>query len=196
MSDLRKDRPASSRRADAADPADPTGAGKGRPTPKRKVSQQANKRPLVPADRRAAYKANRAKQREARARTNQAMLTGDERYLPARDRGPVRRYVRSVVDARWNLAEFFLPASLLIVLVVLFAGDRPVFALVAIVSIYVFVLAAVVDTFIMSRSVKRRVLAKFGEVPRGTLMYAAMRAFQMRRTRLPRPTVKRGERPA
>lgn len=193
MSDLRKDRPTSRRQPE---PPEAPGSGKGRPTPKRRTAQQANKRPLVPADRRAAYKASKAKQREQRARMNQAMLTGDERYLPARDRGPVRRYVRDVVDARFNLAEYFLPASLLIVLVVLFAGDRPAFALAAILAIYVFVLAAIVDAVILGRSVKRRVEAKFGEVPRGTRMYAAMRAFQMRRTRMPRPMVKRGQRPA
>lgn len=196
MAERRKDRPPSRRPAGerpASEPVD--GAGKGRPTPKRRVSQQSNKRPLVPADRRAAYRESRARQKEARARMNQAMITGDERYMPVRDRGPVRRFVRDYVDARWSLGEFFLPASLGIVLVVLLGGDRPVFALAAILLIYLIVLAALADAVILGRILKRRVAEKFGEVPKGTRMYAAMRAFQMRRTRMPRPRVKRGEYP-
>ena len=43
------------------------------------------------------------------------------------------------------------------------------------------------------------VAAKFGyeaASTKGNGMYAAMRAFQMRRSRMPRPQVKRGEYPA
>ena len=39
--------------------------------------------------------------RRARAR-------GDDYYLPARDRGPVRKLVRDVVDSRRNVGSFFL----------------------------------------------------------------------------------------
>ena len=45
------------------------------------------------------------------------MRTGDERYLPARDKGPVKRFIRDYVDARLSIAEFLLP--LLIVIMVL-----------------------------------------------------------------------------
>ena len=38
----------------------------------------------------------------------QAMLTGDERYYPARDQGPARRYARDFVDARYNVGEYFI----------------------------------------------------------------------------------------
>lgn len=169
--------------------------GKGRPTPKRSKAQEANKRPLVPTDRRAAYRAEREKRKAARAKSNEAMLTGDDRYLPMRDRGPLRRYARDFVDARWNLGEFFLPASIGIVLVVLLAGQRPEIALAAILIIYLTVAAAVVDAVILARRLKKRMIAKFGDYPKGTGLYAAMRAFQIRRTRLPRPMVKRGAYP-
>lgn len=168
---------------------------KGRPTPKRRESEAANKRPLVPTDRKGASKADKAKQREARQKAQQAMMAGDERYLPARDRGPIRRFVRDYIDARWNLAEFFLPASFVIVLTVLFAGNRPQLALGAILALYLAVFAAVADAVIATRRVKKRVLAVFGEYPKGTGWYAVMRAFQIRGTRVPRPKVKRGEYP-
>ncbi len=169
--------------------------GKGRPTPKRREAEAANKRPLVPADRKAATRADRAKTREARARAQQGMVAGEERYLPARDRGPVRRYVRDYIDARWNVGEFFLPVSFVVVLMVLFAGRRPQLALVGIVILYAAVFASVIDALIASRTIKKRILATFGSVPKGTVSYSLMRAFQIRRTRVPRPQVNRGEYP-
>lgn len=169
--------------------------GKGRPTPKRREAEAANKRPLVPADRKAATRADRAKTRAARARAQQGMVAGEERYLPARDRGPVRRYVRDYIDARWNVGEFFLPVSFVVVLMVLFAGRRPQLALVGIVILYAAVFASVIDALIASRTIKKRILATFGSVPKGTVSYSLMRAFQIRRTRVPRPQVNRGEYP-
>lgn len=92
--------------------------GKGRPTPKRRDAQARGLHPVVPADRKAAKREQRAREDAAWQRQQQAMLTGDERYLPARDKGPVRRYIRDYVDARWSLGELFLPASLLMMLVI------------------------------------------------------------------------------
>jgi len=59
--------------------------------------------------------------------------------------------------------------------------------------VYGLVVAGVLDVFLMWRRTKAKVIAKFGEAPpRGAAMYAVMRAFQMRRSRLPRPQVPRG----
>lgn len=180
----------------APDPVDAAaeierGAGKGRPTPKRKVAEAANKRPLVPNDRRAAAKAARDKQREMRDRQYQAMQTGDERYLPARDKGPVKRYVRDHVDARWNLGEFFLPVALVFIVLSLFTAGNTDLAFVTVMALYGIVLLTVIDAFVMWRGLRKRIRAKFGEVPRGTVMYAVMRAFQLRRARLPKPAHKK-----
>src|SRR5690625_5556217 len=40
------------------------------------------------------------------------MLAGDEAALLERDRGPVRRYVRDIVDSRYNLLGLFMPVAL------------------------------------------------------------------------------------
>ncbi|OLT54080.1 DUF3043 domain-containing protein [Cellulosimicrobium sp. CUA-896] len=182
--------------SDAPDPVQAAaeierGNGKGRPTPRRKVAEAANKRPLVPNDRRAAAKAAREKQREARDRQYQAMQTGDERYLPPRDKGPVKRYVRDYVDARWNLGEFFLPVALVFIVLSLFTASNTDLAFVTVMALYAIVLLTVVDAFVMWRRLRKRIVAKFGEVPRGTVMYAVMRAFQLRRARLPKPAHKK-----
>ena len=39
-------------------------------------------------------------------------MDGDERYLLTRDQGPVRRYVRDIVDARRNVLGLFMPSAL------------------------------------------------------------------------------------
>ena len=180
------------------DPPQPVPTGKGRPTPKRKEAEARNKRPLVPSDRRTATREARARAREQRELEYQAMRTGDERHLPLRDRGPVRRYVRDSVDARWNLGEFFLPlAAVFLVVQLTTAQFSASLAFLALLLLYVYILAAVVDAWIMWRGLKKRLVAKFGEsaLPRGLTMYAVLRVFQLRPSRLPKPQVKRGQRP-
>lgn len=172
--------------------------GKGRPTPKRKTSEALNKRPLVPSDRKAAGKSARIANREARDREYQAMQTGDERFLPVKDKGPARRFVRDHVDARWNLGEFFLPVAMLFVVANFFLANNRNAAAVVILVLYVVVLITIIDAFLMWRKLKKTLKAKFGEdlFMRGLAMYAVMRAFQIRRARLPKPQVKHGEYPS
>jgi hypothetical protein len=171
---------------------------KGRPTPKRKEAEAANKRPLVASSSRRGTAARagggtakeaRARQREVRSREYQAMKAGDERYLPAKDKGPERRFVRDWVDARWNIAEFFLPLALVFfVAMIVTSRSADVASFVVLVALYLLVLIAVVDAFIMWHGLKKRLRAKFGAVPKGTAMYAVMRAFQIRRARMPKPS--------
>ncbi len=44
-------------------------------------------------------------------------MHGDERYLLARDQGPVRRFVRDLVDARRNVLGLFMPSALTLLFV-------------------------------------------------------------------------------
>jgi len=181
------------------EPPQPVPTGKGRPTPKRKEAEARNKRPLVPTDRRAAAREARARNRAQRDLEYQAMRSGDERHMPARDRGPVRRYVRDSVDSRWNLGEFFLPlAAVFLVLQFVTARSAPVVAFATLLLLYVYIIAAMVDAWLMWRGLKKRLVAKFGadKLPRGLAMYAVLRAFQVRPSRLPKPLVKHGQRPA
>lgn len=169
---------------------------KNRPTPKRRVQEAARRQPLVVTDRKAARSNDRAKRRQTLAKQRHAMLTGDETHLPPRDKGPVKRYIRDYVDARWGVAEFMLPV-MLIVLALSFVRE-PWAMLVVFALVYGLITAAAIDTFLMWRRVKKKIVATHGEaaVGRGDGFYAAMRAFQMRRTRMPRPIVARGNYPS
>lgn len=169
---------------------------KNRPTPKRRDQEAARRRPLVQTDRKAARTDDKARRREAQLAMRQAMVTGDEAHLPARDKGPVRRFIRDHVDARWSLGEFMLP-TMLVVLALSFL--RTSWSLtVVFVLVYGLLVVSAVDAFLMWRSLRRKLAGKFGEaqIPGGSAMYAVMRAFQMRRSRMPRPQVKRGSYPA
>jgi len=170
---------------------------KGRPTPKRRDAEAARVRPLV-QDRKTAGKEQKAKARETREREYQAMLSGDERNLPYRDKGPVRRWVRDYVDARRNLGEFLLPFLVVVMLTTFAATANPVIFFGANILLYVFTLWVGIDSWLLARRIKRLATEKFGtaKVPERIGFYGVMRTFQLRRSRLPRPQVKRGEFPA
>lgn len=191
-------------------------APKGRPTPKRSAANRGQRRrgPVVPApmtaaEARARRKAlagpklsreekrvQKANRRERMAERRERMLAGDEAYLLDRDRGPVRRYVRDVVDARRNVLGLFMPAALTLLFVMMAV---PVPAIQPIVSLAMMgvMLAMALDGVVLARKVGKLVDAKFPEnlESRWKLgLYAAGRASQLRRTRAPRPQVRRGER--
>lgn len=181
----------------ATTPARPPREGaKNRPTPRRRDQEAARRKPLVQTDRKAARDRDKQARREAALKQRQAMVTGDDAHLPPRDKGPVRRYVRDYVDARWNLGEFLLPI-MLVVLALSFLRNPAVFAAVS-VAVYVLIFAAAVDAWLMWRRLKPRIVAKFGadKIVRGLAMYAVMRGFQIRRARMPRPMVSRGQYPS
>lgn len=166
---------------------------KNRPTPKRRDQEALNKRPLIVTDRKAAGKQDKTARREAMATQRAGMLAGNEKYLPARDKGPRRRFIRDTVDARWNIGEFMLPVMLLVLLL---SFVRAGWALMLVfVLVYGLILVAIVDAYLMWRRTRTKMEDKFGGAEKGDAWYAIMRAFQMRRTRMPKPQVARGEQP-
>jgi hypothetical protein len=170
--------------------------GKGAPTPKRSAQVAARKRPLVPEDRKASKAAERVAIQDQRLKMRQAMDTGDERFLPLRDKGPQKRFARDYVDARFSLGEFLMFGALIFVVVSLLVPASSEQMIYVLGGFWVMFLAVFVDVFILSRKLKKRLTEKFGEVERGTVWYGSMRSLQFRRLRLPKPQVKRGEFPA
>lgn len=172
----------------------PTGPGKNRPTPTRAEREAARKRPLV-ADTKEARARARADLATQREKARVGLASGDERYLPARDKGPQRRFARDFVDASWRAGEFLMPLMLLVIVV----GFLPFrdFSFYAFVGLWTYVLIVIVDMIITSARVKRAARKKFGadRLEKGLGFYAAMRSAQMRFMRLPKPQVRRGEHP-
>jgi len=184
-----------------------TTAPKGRPTPRRDAGRRGPvaPAPMTSSEARARRKAiggpklsreerkeqstvRRAQSTERRER----MMNGDERYLLSRDQGPVRRYVRDIVDARRNVLGLFLPSALGLMFF-MFAVPQLQFYVSP--AMLLLMAAMALDGLILSRKVARRVDEKFPEDTESRFklgLYATSRASQMRRMRAPRPQVKHG----
>lgn len=172
------------------------GSGKNRPTPKRSQAQAANRQPLVPNDRKAALRKAKDERRAGQAKVVEAYTTEDQRFLPLRDRGEVRRYVRDLVDRRRNVGQYFLPVAFLVLFLTILPDPRAV--LISAVGMYTMLGLLVLDCLLLSRTVKRAVAERFGPEAaeeRGLRWYAVMRATQMRRMRRPVAKVKHGQPP-
>jgi Protein of unknown function (DUF3043) len=184
-------------------------APKGRPTPKR--SESARKRgpvapaPMTSAEARARRKAvagpklsreeRKVERNERRAAMNDRrakMMAGEEAYLLPRDQGPLRRYVRDIVDARRNLLGLFMPVALLLIFVMLGVPQVQLF-----ISPAMLILMALmaIDGIVLARKVGNAVDVKFPDNTESRWklgLYAAGRASQLRRMRAPKPQVDRG----
>lgn len=192
----------------AAETGSPRAGGKGRPTPKRREAEEANRRPLVggssaraaavpkgatKAERKAAKAARREAIRRDRVETQRALATGDERALPARDKGPVRRFARDYVDSRRWVGESVLPVALVILLAGLFA---PPLRVITSILLYVLIVLVLFDVGRIRSQLKREFAARFGDRwSKQDVTYGMMRTLQMRRLRLPKPQVARGDKP-
>ncbi|AYF99193.1 DUF3043 domain-containing protein [Protaetiibacter intestinalis] len=182
--------------ADAPEnPESAPSAGKGHATPTRKEQEAARKRPLVPEDRKAASRESKAKLAEQRERARVGMANGEEKFLPIRDKGPQKKYVRDYVDARWSAGELLLPLMFLVILT--YFVPYVEVAYYALIAVWVFIILVAVDCLVMCAQLQKKLTAKFGEGKVEKFRwYATMRAVQLRALRLPKPQVKRGKFPA
>jgi len=163
------------------------------PTPKRKDKEALNKVNAITTPATKATKVrDRADLKAKRLAAREAYMRGEESALPARDKGPVRRYVRNYVDSRRNVGEYFLPAVATVL--VLSVVHNKFVSLIAILFMYVAMLYTVLSGFFMTRRIRKAVSERFpGEPTKGLGMYGWLRSTQMRRMRAPAPQVKRGE---
>lgn len=124
----------------------------------------------------------------------QAMMNGEEWALLPRDRGPHKAFIRDHVDSRWNIGEFVLP--IMIVGLPLTMIQQPTTVAIGILLVYGAMLATIVDLVISKFQLTKRYRTRFGTTPpKGTAWSIAARSIQMRRTRVPKPKVKRGQQP-
>lgn len=170
--------------------------GKGRPTPKRSDAQKRRGGPVTPppTNRRAAAKQLRAKQADNRQRIRQGTASGNERAMLPRDAGPVRRFVRDVVDSRRSLGWLLLPVAGVVVV----AGLTKNTQLQAIsFGIWLATLLGVaVDMGLAGVQLRKGLRSTFPQETklRGHIAYGLLRTTVVRRFRMPRPQVQRGRR--
>lgn len=167
--------------------------GKGKPTPKRSEAERRRRQPYTaPRDRKAASGEYRSRQRAERQRRYQAMQRGEDWALPAKDRGPVRALARDYVDSRRRVSEYYMYA-LIVLMVLVFMRSVLVQTIIPGLVIVLVVIMAV-EGFFVGRKVKSLAAERYpGESTRGLALYAAMRALQIRRLRVPKPRIKPGD---
>jgi len=137
---------------------------------------------------------SRNERRKAAAVRRERMMAGDEKYLLPRDRGPVKAYVRDLVDTRRNIAGLFMPLALVVVLVLLVPSPL-VQQYVSLLSMAM-LLTIVVEGVLLGRIVNRRVRERFPDSSASGVslgFYAMTRATQLRRLRVPKPRVGYGD---
>ena len=166
---------------------------KGKATPTRKSAQSKVKANAITAPKTKVEKnLDKAAVRSARANARAAFMRGEESALPARDKGPVRRYVRNYVDSKRTIGEYFLP-TIMLVLVLTVIPNREV-QLFAILFMYSVMFYALVSGLIFTRKIRKSGAQKFPDAStKGLGMYGWLRSTQMRRLRAPAPQVKRGD---
>ncbi|WP_424185047.1 DUF3043 domain-containing protein [Actinokineospora sp. G85] len=180
--------------------------GKGRPTPKRREAEGRKRGPVAPppkttreALRRArGSKEDRselaAKRKAQRLEQRKRMNEGDDKYLMPRDRGPVKAYLRDLVDARRNLLGLFMPLAV-VVFASLLVPSLDVQQYATLVCLLMLILM-VAEGILNGRRLTKLVRAKFPkDTTRGFSLgwYGFVRATQLRRLRVPKPRVKPGD---
>jgi hypothetical protein len=171
-------------------------SGKGRPTPKRKDAESARKQGItVPKDPKAARRAARERDREARAKSRAGLMAGDPAYFPRRDAGPVKAQVRDYIDRRRTVGEFFVPFAFVVLLLGLVNNPT-----VQTTVVYVWtsvLLLVVLDTILVGILLGRTLRKDYPEKSdrKGAVSYGVLRALQLRRFRIPPPRIKAGGKP-
>jgi hypothetical protein len=167
--------------------------GKGRPTPTRKEAEAARlAKAKVPRTRKEQMAAQRANKGESSQRVRQGMRAGEEKYLLARDKGPVRRFIRDFVDARFSFIELIIP--LLVITMVMGYSGNATLARFGNALLFGSILLVIMDMLLLRFRMRRQLAARFPDAPtKGTTYYAVTRAMQMKFMRLPKPQVKIGQ---
>jgi hypothetical protein len=178
--------------------------GKGRPTPKRREAQARRRGPAPPPPRTQreasrlarANRPDKSEQRRRSAERREGMAAGDDKYLLPRDRGPVKAYIRDVVDSRPHLMGMFMPLAVVVVLSVVlpFPGLQQYLSLFSLIAL----VTMIGEGVLLGITTARRARAKFPDAKIGALStgwYTFTRASQLRRLRIPKPRVARGANP-
>jgi hypothetical protein len=168
--------------------------GKGKATPKRPRAGAAREAP--PTDRKEAARRTRERERAARAEQRAGMMSGDERYLLPRDKGPEKALVRDIVDSRRTAGTYFFTFAFVLLVVSSVRALPGQFVLTANLVWLLLGVGVVFDSIMICRKINRLVRERFPKTQQRTTtlyLYAIMRALSYRRFRMPKPRVNIGD---
>jgi hypothetical protein len=163
----------------------PAGAGKTGPTPKRKDAEAARRQRVHP----------QLSPKEAKARARADAAAERRKAAEDLDATPGKKLMRSWIDTRFNLAEWSMPILMLLLLLVLVVSPAypPMVEPVTYVT-WAFILLIVLDIVTMWRGFKKLAAQRIPNQPlKGLLYYGFNRSLTMRRMRVPKPVLKRGD---
>jgi len=165
---------------------------KGQPTPSRKDAEAARRKAMKPPmSRKEQVQRERDARKQIRTRQQDALRSGEEKYLPLRDRGPIKRFARDYVDRRRLVAEYLLPI-LLLTFVLTLVRTMPIVQTIGTFGWLVATLVTAIEEFIVIRGLKKELGQRFpGQSTRGVTLYTILRTTQLRRFRLPAPQIER-----
>lgn len=164
-------------------PAKP--GGKNAPTLRRTQARAARKQELK--GRPLSGRERRRKMNSVAAETRAAMKSTDPAKLPASERVPELVYARDLVDSRANLGTAIIPVAVVYFIASFAVSKSSALSLgVLLLSLFWF-LAMLADSVVMSRKLEAKVLARHPDSTVKVRMYAARRAFALKRLRRPVP---------
>ena len=153
-------------------------------TPTRREAEAARMERLHP---------NRSPKQQRKA-DQQARVKAQQETWDRVEKSPERELLRDFIDTRWTIAEFLMPAMILIMALMLATMNNTN------VSVYVgmglwFVFAlAILNIMVMWNSYKKLLAERVPNANRrGLLMYMINRAMMIRRFRRPGPRINRGD---
>lgn len=179
---------------------------KGRPTPSRREAEARRRGPVAPAPKTTREAIRRAREqrkqnpmtkqevRARRAEQRERMMAGEDAYLLPRDRGPVKAFIRDVVDARRNVLGLFMPLAIVVFISILIPS--PAVQQWVTLVLMVMLIGMALEGVLNGRRIAKLVRKHFPDEPiRGASIgwYSFIRASQIRKLRVPRPRVKPGD---
>ncbi len=180
-----KDKEAAQPPASEAEAVSTAPRAKSVPTPKRRDAEAARRERLNP----------QLSPKEARRKSRQLASADRRKQMEAIDNTPGKVLMRNWVDSRFNLAEWSMPI-LMTMLVFVLVVSPVVTALVepATYATWAFMILIAVDITRMWRGFKKLAAQRIPKEPlKGLLYYGFNRSLSLRRLRVPRPVVKRGD---
>jgi hypothetical protein len=177
-------------------------AAKGKPTPKRREAEARKRGPVAPAPKTTREAMKRSRQtrgtkedrRAVAKERRERMMAGDDKYLMPRDRGPLKAYVRDLVDSRRNLLGLFMPLAILVFVALLI--PNPLVQNYATLLCLAMLIMMIFEGILNGRRVAKLVRLKFPKDPiRGFSIgwYAFVRGSQIRKLRVPKPRLRPGD---